>query len=369
MIASPVRWGFLSTAGIARKNWHAVLHSGNGIVAAVASRDLPKASGFIDACQREAAFDTAPEPFGSYQDLLANPGIDAVYVPLPTGLRKEWVIRAAQAGKHVLCEKPCALSATDLEEMTAACRDHGVQFMDGVMFMHSARLEAMRRVLDSGELGTLRRIHSQFSFHAPPEFFAANIRMSSRLEPQGCLGDLGWYTIRMILWTLRYAMPDHVSARLLAAQGRSDSPESVPVEFSAELWFPHGVTASFYTSFQTENQQTCLISGTKGYLSLDDFVLPFFGSETGFQVTKSTFEVDGCRFHMAPRRRTQLVPEYSNNHPSAQESNLFRRFGDLVRHGHPDSHWPEISLKTQRVLDACLASARADGAPIGLASP
>jgi predicted dehydrogenase len=366
MTTSPVRWGFLSTAGIARKNWQAVRLSGNGVVSAVASRDLSKAAGFIAACQREAAFEVPPVPLGSYEEIIAHPGVDAVYIPLPTGLRKEWVLRAAQAGKHVLCEKPCALSSADLAEMTAACRDHGVQFMDGVMFMHSARLDAMRRVLDSGELGVLRRLHAQFSFHAPPEFLAANIRMSSRLEPQGCLGDLGWYTIRIILWAQRYLMPTHVSARLLAAQGRSDSPDAVPIEFSAELWFPDGVTASFYTSFQTENQQTCLISGTQGYLSLDDFVLPFFGSEVGFHVTKSSFEIDGCRFHMAPRRRTETIPEYSNNHPSAQETNLFRRFGDLVLRGHPDSHWPEISLKTQRVLDACLESARNDGARIPL---
>ena len=73
--------------------------------------------------------------------MLAAKDVDALYIPLPTGLRKEWVIRAAQAGKHIVCEKPCAINAADLREMVDACRQHRVQFMDGVMFMHSRRLD------------------------------------------------------------------------------------------------------------------------------------------------------------------------------------------------------------------------------------
>jgi predicted dehydrogenase len=366
MTPTPVRWGFLSTAGIARKNWQALLFSGTGEVAAVASRDQAKAAAFIADCQREAAFPTAPRAYGSYEELLADSTIQAVYIPLPTGLRKEWVIRAAQAGKHVLCEKPCALTAEDLAEMIDACRQANVQFMDGVMFMHTQRLQAIRQVLDSGELGTLRRLHAQFSFNAPTDFLAGNIRMSSNLEPQGCLGDLGWYTIRMSLWTLGYQMPERVSGRILAAQGRPDSPGAVPMEFSAELFFPGGVTASFYNSFQTEHQQIFVASGSAGYLKLDDFVLSFFGGETQFSVTKSSFQVDGCRFNMVPGRRHVTCPEYSNNHPTAQETSLFRTFNALVANGTLDPHWPEIAWKTQKIMDACLASARNDGAIVQL---
>jgi len=83
---------------------------------------------------------------------------------LPTGLRQEWVLRAAQAGKHVVCEKPCATSVADLQEMVEACRLHGVQFMDGVMFMHSQRLPLLRKVLDDGQnVGEVRRITSAFT--------------------------------------------------------------------------------------------------------------------------------------------------------------------------------------------------------------
>jgi len=86
-----------------------------------------------------------PLAYGSYEELLDATDVDAIYIPIPTGVRKEWVIRAAQAGKHVLCEKPCAVTVADLEEMIDACRRHRVQFMDGVMFMHSRRLERVRR--------------------------------------------------------------------------------------------------------------------------------------------------------------------------------------------------------------------------------
>ncbi len=118
-----LRIGFLSTAGIGRKNWKAILNSGNCVVSAVASRDVEKSRDFIDECQREFAFaEHVPDALGSYEELIASPDVDAIYIPLPTGLRKEWVLRAAAAGKHILCEKPCATSAAELEEMLAACR-------------------------------------------------------------------------------------------------------------------------------------------------------------------------------------------------------------------------------------------------------
>ena len=134
--------------------------------------------------------DPVPEAVGGYAELLARPDIDAVYIPLPTGLRKEWVLAAAAAGKHVLCEKPCGVDANEVREITEACDKAGVQFMDGVMFMHNDRLAALRHELDAGTIGTIRRIATQFSFLAPDEFFSDNIRLDPGLEPLGSLGDL-----------------------------------------------------------------------------------------------------------------------------------------------------------------------------------
>src|SRR6267142_4356937 len=119
-----LRWGILGAANIARKNWKAIALSGNSVLNAVASRDLEKSKRFIADCYGQMPTPTPPKPLGSYEALLASENVDAVYIPLPTGLRKEWVLRSAAAGKHVVCEKPCAVSVADLSEMLDACRKH-----------------------------------------------------------------------------------------------------------------------------------------------------------------------------------------------------------------------------------------------------
>lgn len=359
MAESKLRWGILSTANIARKNWQAIRNSGNSIVTAVASRSSERAQSFIDECQSHAPMGNQPMAHGNYDALLADPNVDAVYIPLPTGLRHEWVIKTSNAGKHVICEKPCGSSVNEVLEMIAACERNKVQFMDGVMFMHSERLRKIREVLDDGEsVGRLRRMSSVFSFCAPDDFLTSNIRMDSKLEPFGCLGDLGWYSIRFMLWAMNWEMPKSVSGRLLATHQSTDKAKSIPMEFSAELNFSDGVSGTLYCSFQTENQQFMTLSGTKGYLHMPDFVLPFFGSETEFTVTNSVFEKLGCDFNMEPRTRRITVNEYSNSTPNAQEANLYRNFADQVRSGSLNPLWPEMALKTQQVMEMLLASVR-----------
>ena len=355
------RWGILSTANIARKNWAAIRNSGNAVVTVVASRSTAKSQQFINECQASAPFATAPQACGTYDELLKRDDIDAVYIPLPTGVRKEWVIRAAEAGKHVLCEKPVGITSADVVEMLAACKKNNVQFMDGVMFMHSERLTKLRDVLDDGEsVGKLRRICSQFSFAAPDEFVSNNIRGSGGLEPLGCLGDLGWYNIRFTLWSMKYQTPQKVSGRLLTQAGRLGD-DSVPMEFSGELFFADGVSASFYCSFLNENQQWVVLSGTKGFVHVPSFVCPFFSNEVTFDVTNTKFVQRGCDFNMEDYTRRVSIPEYASGAPNAQETNLFRNFSKLALSGKPDESWGQIALQTQRVMEATLASARQDG--------
>lgn len=357
----------MSTASIGMKNWHSIAASPNAEIVAVASRSEQKAQAFIDACQASVPVTQDVAAVGSYEDLLAREDIDAVYVPLPTGLRTEWVVKAANAGKHVMVEKPCGVTLSDVQQMVAACEANNVQFMDGVMFMHSARLPEIRKVLDDGEsVGEIRRIATQFSFCGDDEFLNENIRTASGLEPAGCLGDLGWYTIRATLWALNYEMPTEVRGRILTGAQRSDSPDIVPLEFQGEMHFDSGVSATFYNSFRGNNQQWINVSGSKGYVQWDDFVLPFFGPTTEFKVCNHEFAVDGCRFNMEQRQKVVSLPEYSNNAAGSQEANLFGNFSQLVLDGKVDSHWPEISLKTQAVLDAAFESARNDGAPATL---
>jgi len=353
-----IRWGILGTANIARKNWKAIQLSGNSTVAAVASRDLARSRQFIAECQAQVPMASEAEAFGSYERLLESIKVDAVYIPLPTGLRKEWAIRAAAAGKHVLCEKPCAVSVADVREMIEACKKHGVQFMDGVMFNHSRRLQQLRDVLDDGKsIGNVKRITSAFSFRASPEFFDTNIRGDVRLEPHGCLGDLGWYCIRFALWVMNWEMPVKTFGRVLS-QSKGDSQNgSVPTELTGELLFPSGASASFYCSFLTENQEWANVSGTLGYVEVPDFVLPFAGSELELKIHNNVFSKNGCDFKMEAHTRRIAIPEYSNSHPTAQESNMFRAFAEQIKSGQLNGSWPEMALKTQEVMSACLESA------------
>jgi predicted dehydrogenase len=367
MTMDKLRWGILGTANIARKNWKAIHHSGNGTLVAVASRDLERSRRFIDECQAAAPMDSNPRALGSYEELMASPDVDAVYIPLPTGLRKEWVLRAAAAGKHIICEKPCATSASDLQEMIEACRRHGVQFMDGVMFMHSRRLPRMREILGDGQsVGEIRRITSSFSFCAPPEFFAGNIRARSEMEPHGCLGDLGWYCVRFALWAMNWSLPQRVTGLCLHESTAPGSRAGVPTEFSGELFFGDGASSGFYCSFITANEQCATVSGTKGYLRVSDFVLPFHGSEVTFEVNNAVHKVSGCDFKMQSPWRRFSVAEHSDGDPSAQEANLFRNFAEQVRSGRVNESWPEIALKTQRVIDACFVSAHEGNRPVEL---
>ncbi|GAB5402989.1 MAG: Gfo/Idh/MocA family oxidoreductase [Aureliella sp.] len=359
------RFGILGTAGIARKNWEAIRLAQGTEVVAVASRNLDSASRFINECMAEVPFASSPEPIGSYQDLLSRDDIDAVYIPLPTAMRYEWVIKAAEAGKHVIGEKPAALNAQQVSEMLKACEKNNVQYMDGVMFMHSQRLPMVRSLLDDGAVGRLRRMSSQFSFAGDKEFQSSNIRTNNHLEPHGCLGDLGWYCIRYFLWVMGGKLPSRVSAHTLTTLQGSGGDQPVPGEFTADLHFDGGVSASFYCSFLTENQQFVYLSGDKGYLRVDDFVLPYAGPEVAAYVGQDKFDANNCKFHMENHLTRHSVREYDSNHPTSQESQMISNFAAMVQSGKLDPAWPKWTLDTQRVLDACFESAQS-GNPISL---
>ncbi|XZE54131.1 Gfo/Idh/MocA family protein [Planctomycetaceae bacterium SH139] len=359
MNQSVCRWGIMGTAAIAAKNWRAIALSGNGRVSAVASRDVAAAERFILRGQRITPQIEPPAAVGSYEALLERDDVDAVYIPLPTAMRHPWVIRAAEAGKHVLCEKPIAVNEQAAREMVDACAANGVQFMDGVMFMHSNRLPAMRASIDdAAKVGKLRRISSHFMFSGDDEFQTKNIRVIRQLEPYGCLGDLGWYNVRFTLWVMGFQLPQRVTGRIITELKGEGSDGPVPGEFSGELFFADGVSASFYCSFLTATQQWAVIGGDQGYVSMEDFVLPWMGSQLSWESCQHRFDTDDDRFYMCRQGQRQAVQEYSNGAGGAQEVNMMRRFGELVLGGQPDSHWPNISLATQRVLDTLLQSAQ-----------
>jgi predicted dehydrogenase len=140
----------------------------------------------------------------------------------------------------------------------------------------------------------------------------------------------------------------------------------VPTEFSGELIFDDGVSAGFYCSFISALQQWAHVIGTQGSLRVDDFVLPFSGSDLTFEVGSAEFQVRGCDFNMDPGARRLVVPEQSHGHATAQETNLFRNFANHVRSGRLNEEWPDIALKTQQVANACFDSALVGGRPVAV---
>jgi predicted dehydrogenase len=348
-----LRIGFLSAAGIGRKNWKAIFHSGNCVVTAVASRDANKSREYIDDCQCEIAFAKTPRTFGSYEELITSPEVDAVYVPMPTCLRKKWVLRAAAAGKHILCEKPCAASIAELEEMLSACKKNSVQFLDGVMFMHSPRLARVREILDDGQsVGRIRRISSAFSFYPGEDFFRDNIRTDGALEPAGCLGDLGWYSIRFALWTLNWQLPRAATGKILSQSAATGGRTPSPTEFSGELFFDDGVTVEFYSSFLTGRQQWVHVSGQKGWLRLPDFVHPLNSYEPAFEVNEKFLTV------ASDVKCPPGVDPSLQGHATAQDARMWRNFANQIFSGKLNDDWPMWALKTQKVLDACHEAGR-----------
>ena len=146
--ARQVRWGIMGTATVARKVAWAIEGAENAVLAAVASRTTEKAVHFTAAYTRSMGH---ARFYGSYEELLADPMIEVIYVPLPTAVAKEWVIKVCAANKHVLADKPFA-SAADVAQMRTACAGHGVQFMDATAFMHNTRMDSIQSMVRLGVL-------------------------------------------------------------------------------------------------------------------------------------------------------------------------------------------------------------------------
>ena len=349
----PVRWGILGTAHIARKNWNALRNAGNARLVAVASRNLPRAADFIHSCQSHAPFPNPPIPIASYRELLERPDIDAVYLPLPTVPRKQWALEAIANGKHVLLEKPVAASTQDAHEIIHAATSKNLQFMDGVMFMHASRTRQIIPLLPS-TIGTPRHLLSQFSFPASDAFLKSDIRTHPDTEPLGCLGDLGWYNIRLALHLADEHLPKQVRGRILRAHPVS----GVPLSFSGELEFDNGFQATFLCGFDAANAQWAVLTGTTGTLTLHDFVLPFADSQPRATCRHSSLEVSGCDFRYEENATPLTFDEPISGPSGTQEAAMFREFSRLVQSGHPNPFWPTSSLHTQLVLNTCLHSAQ-----------
>lgn len=327
--ATVLRWGILSTADIARTKVIPGIQKGKRCrVEAIASRDAATARRVADELG-------IPRSHGSYEALLADPAVEAVYIPLPNHLHAEWTIAAARAGKHVMCEKPLALTAADAERMIAACEAEGVRLMEAFMYRLHPSWLAVRELIASGRIGRLRAVQSWFSyFNDDP----GNIR-NSLAAGGGAVFDVGCYLVNLTRM-LFGSEPIRVEAALTR-----DAASGVDVLASAILGFEGGGVGSFTCSTRTESDQRVHVYGTEGRIAIG---IPFNippDRPTEVYLTR------GGDAPVAPNTETLTFPVAD---PYAVEA---ERFAAAILDGLPTPIPPEDAVANLRVIERIFAAA------------
>jgi D-xylose 1-dehydrogenase (NADP+, D-xylono-1,5-lactone-forming) len=286
-----------------------------GDVVAVGSRDLDTARSF-------AADLDIGHAFGTYDALLGS-DIDAVYVALPNSLHPEWVIRAAVAGKHVLCEKPLASRAEDAERMADACRRAGVLLMEAFMWRHHPQHARVRELLQNGAIGEPRLVRSSFTYAI--DWSAPNVRLQADLEG-GSLMDVGCYAVNAARWLLQ-AEPTGVTA-----SARIEPRFGIDAQFDATLRFGNA-SAEIHSSFDEPFGNVYEVHGTHGVLRVPRAFRP--DSDPG------VIEIDG---------RVEEIPAVNQYAEQADHFSRSVRTGRLL----PPA---EDGVAQTRVMDTLLRSA------------
>ncbi len=239
-------WGVLGPGFVAtRAVIPAIQHVSNAHVLAVASSNKERAQLTATQFGIEHAYD-------DYAQLLADPDIQVVYIALPNDLHREWTIRAAQAGKHVLCEKPLALNATECDEMIATSKRAHVLLMEAVMYRFHPRMQYVKHLLESGACGDIRFLHAAFSF---PFDAPGNYRNYSQFGG-GALLDVGSYCVNAARWFIGSEPRD--------MQGTSYSHDGIDISTSAILRFERDILAHIQCSFAAAEHQVIEVVGSTG---------------------------------------------------------------------------------------------------------
>ncbi|HWE08313.1 MAG TPA: Gfo/Idh/MocA family oxidoreductase [Solirubrobacteraceae bacterium] len=246
-----MHWGILSTAGINEKFLAGIAGSSICDVLAVASRERTRA----DAYASEHGIARA---YGSYEELLADPEIEAVYVPLPNALHLEWTTRALEAGKHVLCEKPLSRRTADVEAAFDLAEAEGRLLMEGFMYRHHPQTVRLAELVGAGAIGRLRLVRGSFSFPlADPD----DVRMSRELDG-GALMDVGCYCVN----AARMLAGEAEQAGALATIGG----DGVDIVFQGSMRCAHGVLAHFDVGFVLSARHDLEVVGEDAALYVRD---------------------------------------------------------------------------------------------------
>jgi predicted dehydrogenase len=330
-----LRWGVLSTARIAEeKAVPGIMNAARCRLVAVASRDRARGAAFGERFGLERVH-------GSYEALLADPDVDAVYIPLPNHLHVDWSIAAARAGKHVLCEKPLALTAADAQRVVDAAAEAGVLVMEAFMYRLHPSWVAVRQIVASGEIGDLVSVQSWFSFFNDD---ASNIR-NVRKFGGGALYDVGCYCVN-----LSRMLFGGEPVRIVGAVVR-DPDNGVDILSSGLLEFDRG-QATFGCSIRAEDDQRVHVHGTKGRISI---AIPFnIPADRPAEIHLTS----GGDPPVSPHTETRAFG------PADSYAIEAERFATAVLDGEPLPTPADDAVANARVIDALFADADARAVPV-----
>ena len=324
MMSDKIRWGILGAAGIARNAVIPAIHAAyNSEVVAVASRDLAKARAFAGEVG-------VPMAYGSYEEMLADPAIDAIYNPLPNQLHAEWAMKAADAGKPVLLEKPLTVTATEARQVVAHFQAAGLQLAEAFMYRFHPQTERVKQMVDDGAIGELHLMDSVFTVNIPdPD----NIRFKKALGG-GCILDLGCYPINI----MRYLAGE---PNTLAAAGKLNA-EGVDVRAVGLLGFPNGASGTFGCDFQGHFAQYYDLHGTEGRIRVQQ---PFAIAKDKPTVIEYWHGDEFDEITIAPANQYQLMME---------------DFADALLNHRAPRFAPEEAVRSMEALEKLVALTQAN---------
>lgn len=244
-----IRWGILSTANIGRRVIPAIHASSNGEVRAVGSRSLATAQAF-------AKEQSIPTAYGSYEELIADENVDAIYIPLPNRLHAEWSIKCAKAGKATLCEKPFASDAQEARTVVDVFDQADVLLAEAFMYRFHPQQVKVKEIIADGGIGDLHLISSSFTY---PIHGEGNIRLSKALAGGGLM-DIGCYCINL----MRFITDEEPTS--VTAAARIGQVTGVDETLAAMLEFPSGVIGHFDCGLRSQRQQTYTVKGSEGMI-------------------------------------------------------------------------------------------------------
>jgi predicted dehydrogenase len=316
-------WGILGNATIARKCViPAIQKSKNGQIRMLGTRHPERAAEMATRHQIPVVQDT-------YEAVLADPQIDAIYIPLPNHLHLPWTIKAFEAGKHVLCEKPLACNAAEAQAMAAAASKHNRVLMEAMMYRFHPRSRQIKSTIANGTIGAPRLVRAAFCYHMDPEVLAA--KGNARLYPEmggGALLDVGCYCVSTARWMFEQEVHQ--------VQAQASFKHDVDIHVVGTLTFSHDKLATIEASFISALQQTYTVIGSRGAIELPhDAFIPW--EKDAQYLTRGVDEEEGQRRVVAGADEYQLMVEH---------------FAAVVLEASPPDFSIQDSIRNMQVLDA-----------------